>query len=209
MNTFVWSKHIKERLDGRPDGFVGRFYQKNAGKVWKPYIPMSDRPIRYLEIGVADGGNAIHVANSYCNHPDSKVYCVDPWMDYDEYDEYRGQQDKAWKTFNLNVTNSGHAHKFVVHRGVSDNVVPTFDDNFFDLILVDGNHETDFVYRDGVMALQKAKIGAYIVFDDYDPNGKVWPQTKQGVDQFVQEYSDKLEILGCNTVFQLIVKKLK
>lgn len=208
MSSFIWTKHVRKVSDGRPEGFIGRFYNKNPGKFWKPYIPIEDKPIQYLEIGVADGGNAIHVANSYCKHPASKLYCVDPWMDYDEYPEYKGQQDKAWQTVNTNIVNSGHAHKFVIHRGFSDDIVPTFEDNFFDIILVDGNHETDFVYRDGVMALQKVKVGGYIVFDDYDVFGNVWTQTKKGVDMFLQQYSNQVQILSYDAI-QLIVKRLK
>jgi predicted O-methyltransferase YrrM len=201
---FAWSR--KSKSDGRPIGFEGRYYNQNPGVNWSPYIPLQDKPITYLEIGCADGGNAIHIANSYCKHPQSKIYCVDPWMDYEEYPEYKGQQDIGWRTFNKNIQNSGHISKFVVNRGFSDDVVPTFQDEFFDLIFVDGNHETDYVYRDGVMSLQKAKKGGYIVFDDYTPIW--WPQTVKGVDMFLKEYSSKIQIVVAHDkLHQLIVKK--
>ena len=116
--------------------FEGRYYYKNPGINWSSFIPISYyTPINYLEIGVSDGGNAIHIANSYCKHPESKIYCVDPWMDYDEYPEYKGIQEKGWLTFNKNIQTSGSYSKFIVNRGLSEFVVPTFQDNFFDLLL--------------------------------------------------------------------------
>lgn len=207
MKTLSWIKHIKN-FDGRPSGFEGRYYNKNPGVNWKDHIPLEEKAITYLEIGVADGGNAIHIANSYCKHPDSKIYCVDPWIDYDEYPEYKGQQNIAWNTVNKNLLNSGHANKFIIHRGFSDDIVPTFQDNFFDIVLVDGNHETDYVYRDGVMALEKVKSGGYIVFDDYDLYNRYWPDTKKGVDMFLKDYADKIRLVSNDVVIQLIVQKL-
>lgn len=209
MKDLLWTKHVRACVDDRPENFIGRFYQKNPSKVWKYSIPIEDRPINYLEIGVADGGNAIHVANSYCKHPDSKIYCVDPWMDYDDYFEYKGDQQRAWYKVNKNIQNSGHAHKFVIHRGLSQDIVPTFQDNFFDIVYVDGNHETSFVYNDGVMAYQKAKVGGYIIFDDYDLSGYVWPKTKKGVDMFLDEYSSKVHPLEYSRKYQAIIKKLE
>ena len=199
---FAWSKTYKK--DGRPTGFEGRYYNRNAGINWSQFIPIENRPINYLEIGVADGGNAIHIANSYCKHPGSKIYCVDPWFDYDEYPEYKGVQDLAWSTFNKNIRNSGSFHKFIVNRGLSDSIVPTFQDEFFDIAFVDGNHETEYVYRDGVNAFNKVKSGGYIVFDDYS---KPWPQTVAGINQFLEEYKDKINVLMLGLFNQAIIKK--
>lgn len=205
MNSFIWTRKFK-KYDGRPSGFQGRYYRKNPGINWKPYIPLVEKPIKYLEIGCADGGNVIHIGDSYGKHPNSELYCVDPWIDYDEYPEYKGQQEIGWKTFNLNISHSNHFSKIRVHRGFSDDIVPTFKDSFFDIIYVDGNHETEYVYRDAVMSLKKVKTGGFIIFDDYDNN---WPQTVKGIDRFLDEYKNKLQIITNDAPFgQLIIKKI-
>ena len=92
--------------------------------------------------------------------------------------------------------------KVVVHRNFSHNVVPTFEDDFFDIAFIDGNHETEFVYKDGVMTFPKVKPGGVIIFDDYD-----WPQTRVGINKFVTEYSSKLTNIK-HTPFQLMAEKL-
>jgi hypothetical protein len=186
--------------------FEGRYYNKNPGINWSPFIPITDTPINYLEIGVLDGGNVIHIAKSYCKNSESKIYCVDPWMDYDDYPEYKGLQEKGWRTFNKNIQNSGNLEKFIIKRGLSEDIVPTFDNEFFDLIFVDGNHETEYVYADGKMAFDKVKPGGYIVFDDYVG---AWPQTVKGIDMFLNEYSSRIKILSKENYFwQVIVQKL-
>jgi predicted O-methyltransferase YrrM len=169
---------------------------------WTQFINIPNKPINYLEIGVLTGINTIRILATYCSHPDSKVYCVDPWKECDEYSEYKGQQDKNYLYFLWNIEQTGQKEKYVIKKEFSDTAVPSFEDNFFDLVLVDGNHETDFVYKDAVMCLPKTKPGGHIVFDDYD-----WPDTKKGIDKFLKDYKDQIEIVG-GTKFQLFIKKL-
>lgn len=195
-----WEKPFKN--DNRPIGTVGRYYNLNPSVNWSKYIPIENKPIKYLEIGVADGIHVIHISQSYCQHPESKIYCVDPWQDYDEYPEYKGVQDVAWKSFNTNIQTYNLQDKCVINRGFSDKIVPTFDDIFFDIIFVDGNHETEFVYKDGCMAFEKVKSGGYIVFDDYV---RRWSQTMAGIDKFLEEYKDKLKILHRGNFFQQVI----
>lgn len=176
-----------------PPGFVGLFFNQYPDKNWARHIPMPSGPINYLEIGCAHGGNAIIISKSYAKHPDSKLYCVDPWMDYDEYPEYKGAQETSWENFNRNIQKLSDPAKFVIKRGLSEDIVPTFPDKFFDLIFVDGNHETEYVYRDGLMSLEKVKIGGYIVFDDYSG---YWPQTKEGINKFIQTAGPRVRIVA-------------
>ena len=65
---------------------------------WTPFIPVESKPISYLEIGAFYGANLISVANTYAAHPDSKIAAIDPWIDYNEYPEYKGQQDTIYTT---------------------------------------------------------------------------------------------------------------
>lgn len=169
---------------------------------WMKYINLDyDSSIHYLEIGVFYGVHAIQVSEKLTN-PSSKVYCVDPWIDYDDYEEYKGKQSKILNTFTENISKCEHNNKFEIHRGFSDDIVPTFPDNYFDIIYVDGNHETEYVYRDGCMSFQKLKKGGYMIFDDYD-----WKQTKVGIDNFLEEYTGKIRVIS-DLHWQLTVQKL-
>jgi hypothetical protein len=181
-----------------------KYLRDNPGIKWINYIPVENKPIQYLEIGARVGENIIDMAKSYCQNPDSKIHCVDPWMDYDEYPEYKGQQDVTFDIFKTNT--SPYSNKIVVHRGFSDDIVPTFENDFFDMVYIDGNHETEYVYRDGLMALQKTKKGGYIIFDDYHV---FWSQTIKGIDKFLAEHSENVKILLKGGRFgQVILQKI-
>lgn len=181
---------------------------KSPNGWWAPHLQIDyDSPIKYLEIGTFYGIHAIQVSETLTN-PDSKIYCIDPWEDYDKYSEYKGQQNKIWNAFNENLSKCENRDKFEIYRGFSDDIVPTFPDNYFDIIYVDGNHETEYVYRDGCMSFQKLKKGGYMIFDDYD-----WKETQVGIDRFIDEHKNMLGFtfgitLSDKICYQAVIQKL-
>jgi len=153
-----------------------------------------DLPINYLEIGVFYGANLLSVANTYGLHPDSKLYGVDPWEDYDEYPEYKEQQSKIYDSFITNLQNSGVQDKVVLHRGYSNLEIPKFQDEFFDIIYIDGNHEPEYVLEDAVLSFRKLKKEGIMIFDDYRWGGP--DLTKRGIDGFLNGYHKRITYLG-------------
>lgn len=179
-----------------------RWLRENPGIRWRNMIVEPTNPINYLEIGVFKGETIIDMSKSYCKHPDSKMYCVDPWIDYEEYNEYKGKIETIHDIFVENMNKENLWDRIKVYRDFSHNVVPSLQDDFFDIAFIDGNHETEFVYKDAIMVLPKIKSGGTIIFDDYD-----WKETKLGIDTFLNEYSSQLKNVRYNT-YQLFVDKL-
>lgn len=203
MKNLIWQNQIAKST------LKGIDYGKNPAQTWSLAIAIENKPIQYLEIGVLHGRNLIKVEQSYCNHPDSKLVCIDPWFDYDGYSEYKTQQENSWKIFNHNVDAVNIRNKLVIHRNLSENIVPSLPDKSFDIIFIDGNHETEYVYKDGVMCFDKLKSGGYMIFDDYFYDNQHWQETKVGVDRFLDEYKDKLKIISfINSFYQCIIQKL-
>jgi hypothetical protein len=171
---------------------------------WFKHVDLNnykDRPINYLEIGTFHGANLLSVANTYGLHKDSKLYCIDPWEDYDEYPEYKNQQPDIYNSFIANVENSGSKDKIVVCRGYSNVEVPKLADDFFDIIYIDGNHEPEYVLEDAVLSFRKLKKNGILIFDDYGWGGP--DLTQRGIDGFLLGYHKKIHILGeyCSQVF--------
>lgn len=166
----------------------------------------SARPINYLEIGTLFGANLISVANTYGMHNDSKLYCIDPWEDYDEYPEYKNLQSSIYEQFVQNIEKSGHKDKICIKRGYSNAVVPALPDNFFDIIYIDGNHEPEYVLEDAVLSFRKLKVDGMMIFDDYGWGGP--DLTTRGIDAFLSGYHKRILNLGVvNT--QVFIKKLR
>ena len=153
-------------------------------------------PINYLEIGTYYGANILSVAKTYGFHIDSKLYCVDPWEDYDDYPEYKNEQYGIYKTFMDNIDNSGEKNKIIVNRGYSNVEIPKFDDLFFDIIYIDGNHEPEYVLEDAVLSFRKLKVGGILIFDDYGWGGP--DLTQKGIDGFLSGYQKRITYLGLN-----------
>jgi len=193
------NKDIVENFDGIAYRLADNWYGTIDVQKYK------SKPINYLEIGAFYGANLLSVANTYANHQESKLYAIDPWEDYDDYPEYKTEQNKIYKQFLENINSSKHKEKIIVNRGYSHTKISEFKDNFFDIIYIDGNHEPDYVLEDAVLSFRKLKNQGIMIFDDYGWGGP--DLTKRGIDSFVNGYHKKIEFLGMKQS-QVFVKKI-
>lgn len=183
--------------------FEGIIYRTESN--WGNYIRLFETPIRYLEIGTFFGANLFSVGESYAKHPESELHCIEPWCDYSEYPGYKGKIETVYETFLRNVENSGQKEKITIHRGYSNEKIPTFEDESFNIIYIDGNYEPEFVLEDAVLAFRKVKKGGYLIFGHYGWGGP--DLIKRGVDAFLQAYHKRIEILGTQQT-QVFVKRI-
>jgi hypothetical protein len=162
---------------------------------WFPFItPDPSSPIRYAEIGAFYGANMVSVAETYGSHPDSLLIAIDPWTDYVDYPEYKGQQMTIYDAFARNIERCGLRDRITVERGYSHEILPTLEDNSFDIIYIDGNHEPEYVLEDAVLSFRKLKTGGHLIFDDYGWGGP--DLTKRGIDAFMNGYHKRITVLG-------------
>jgi predicted O-methyltransferase YrrM len=160
---------------------------------WFGTIPIEDKPINYLEIGAFYGANLLTVAKTYGKNNASKLYCIDSWVDYNDYTEYKGQHKEIYKMFIENIRGSGESNKIKIINGFSNIELPKLDDEFFDIIYIDANHEPEYVLEDAVLAFRKLKQGGYMIFDDYGWGGD--DMTKSGIDGFINGYHKRLKVM--------------
>jgi len=165
--------------------FEGIKYKTAAN--WIGFVPQPTGPIRYLEIGVLCGNNVLSVEKLYASHPDSVLVCVDPWDEYVEYSEYKGEIQSYYEMFQRNTAHI--KDKLDVHRTYSHKVLPTFEDDSFDIIYIDGNHEPHYVMEDAVLAFRKLKVGGYLVFDDYEG-----PTIPPAIHAFLEGYKNRISM---------------
>jgi len=164
-----------------------------------------NKPIKYLEIGAFYGANLLSVEKTFASHEDSKLYCIDPWEDYTEYPEYKGQQSSIYESFLENIKNSGKGDKIEIRRGYSNTELLKFEDEFFDIIYIDGNHEPQYVLEDAVLSFRKLKKNGIMIFDDYGWGGP--DLTQRGIDAFISGYYKCIRKLGMRES-QVFIEKL-
>ena len=184
--------------------FEGTIYQ--TADNWFEKIPVNkDVPIKYLEIGTYYGGGLISVANSYGAHHDAELHCIDPWITYNEYPEYKGEIEDVFEAFKGNISRAGVDSKIKIHKGFSHEELPKLQNKYFDLIYIDGNHESKFVLEDAVLAFRKLVDGGWMIFDDYNDAA---PQTQRGIKSFLSGYSENIEFHGLHNC-QIFIRKIK
>jgi hypothetical protein len=144
------------------NNFDGEKYRLSDN--WFDFISVDENKIiNYLEIGTFYGANLLSVAETYGKNINSKLYCIDPWIDYDDYSEYKNKQNLIYETFLKNINNSINKNKIIINRGFSKDKILNFEDNFFDIIYIDGNHEPNYVLEDAVLSFRKLNQMGHLV----------------------------------------------
>ena len=134
---------------------------------WNQDLPfMNDRPIVYGEIGVYHGHNLVSAEKAFAHHPQSILYAIDPWMDYDEYPEYKGKQQTNYEYAMNNIKYAKIESKVRVIRKKSEEALLEFSDNYFDILYIDGSHVYEYVVKDCELSKSKVKRGGYLIIDD-------------------------------------------
>jgi hypothetical protein len=192
-NTMTESEYDYSRINefekGQlPTGFLGDVY--NISYKWLSIIPEPIEPVKILEIGIYHGANVCSYMKTYAKHPKSEVHCIDPYIDYQEYPEYKEKQTTNYSIFMNNISKLAPVdlNKIYFYRDLSSTILSQLKDDSFDIIFIDGNHETRYVLEDAVLCHRKIKQCGWIIFDDVHD-----PQVISGVNAFLGINSDLFE----------------
>jgi hypothetical protein len=163
-----------------------------TAKNWLPFMkPGQIRPFNYLEIGVFCGHTIVIFERMFGRHKDTRLYGIDPWnLINEEYDE-KFDHTSNYSHCLTNILNTGRPEKFDLRKGFSHIEIHKLEDNYFDVIYIDGNHQSANVMEDAVLSFRKLKSEGFMIFDDYD-----WDSVKKAVDAFSTAYSDKISWVG-------------
>ena len=164
--AYDYSKISELEKSFLPFGFQGNVY--NLSYKWEEIFPATRNPVRILEIGGYHGANVCSLTKTYAVHTSSEIHVVDPWQDYDGYDEYQDKQSNNYSIFINNIAKlpAWDLSKIYLHRMKSEDIDKRFADDMFDIIYIDGNHLTKYVLEDSIVCLKKVKKGGWIVWDD-------------------------------------------
>lgn len=152
------------------------------------------RPRFIIEVGTWKGGSAIHMAQLTREHcPGARIVCVDTWLGArnflfpDPYPDVDLQRVNGWPMVYYQFLAN------VCHTGTQDVIVPFPTTSLiaarflaaggyrFDLIYIDGSHDTQDVFHDLESYLPLLAPGGVIFGDDYD-----MPSVRAAVDAFMQ-----------------------
>jgi hypothetical protein len=143
---------------------------------------------RICEIGVFMGEFARVLASTQ----PSLLVLVDPWAGMCSSGDADGNnvQDVFLPNAYKSVLEWARPLPFVeVNRGYSTDILPIFDNNFFDIVYIDSAHDYHTTKRELELAWLKVKPGGFITFHDYEMNpSKAKHHYEFGVKQAVDEF---------------------
>jgi len=133
-----------------------------------------------VEVGVDRGlmSKAICMAN-----PGVKLYCVDPWITYDEYGDIRDQNQI--EANELKARERLAEFDVTIIKKASMEAVKYFAPNSVDFVWIDGNHAFDWVMEDIIYWSRIVRPGGIVAGHDYGTKYPYW-----GVIQAVNAYVD-------------------
>ena len=148
-------------------------YEKKVEKS-KPHWPPPQ--IKMLEIGSHMGESTMMFASSNIF---SEIHCVEPFEGYEKFnDENNYDWNFIQEQFNINTR---FFDNIILHKDFSYNIVNNFEDESFDFIYIDANHEYEHIKRDIEMYLPKLKKDG--IFGGHDYNEEHWLGVVQAVNE--------------------------
>lgn len=134
------------------------------------FLSSPDDPRCILEIGSYEGLSACYFSDEWLNHPDSKLFCVDP---FDLGDVTTDLTTETETNFRANIARSKNASKITLFKMYSRNFYaiqnqrPSVPIDIFDIIYIDGSHLPADIIMDMTQCYRLLKPGGIMWMDDY------------------------------------------
>ncbi len=169
--------------------------------LWKNMIDVSGD---FLEIGAFEGRSCIWLLENYsCN-----VTVIDTFDGSEEHAGMNINNDDLFQVFQENTKSFQDRIKVIRKRSL-DGLIELYPAQF-DLIHVDGSHQSRDVYTDVGLAWNMLKPGGIMICDDYDwirhhYQNTPWMTPKPALDGFLASFQDYEEL---HKDYQLILRKI-
>tara|TARA_B100000035_G_scaffold235371_1_gene203623 strand:- start:4956 stop:5627 length:672 start_codon:yes stop_codon:yes gene_type:complete len=167
-----------------------------------------------LEIGSFEGQSACYFSKKITN---GEIHCLDTWKGDEDLREKKMDFNIIERNFDKNIKLANEINpsvNFLKYKNESYKQLSKFiaqgKENFFDLIYIDGAHDSQNVLFDAVTSFKLVKEGGIIVFDDYlweNKDKNIINSPKFAIDSFVNIFSNKIYVIR-HFLYQLYVVKI-
>jgi hypothetical protein len=145
-----------------------------------------NKVVNYLEIGTREGDSLKRVVKN--NSHITTIIVADMWGSL-----YGGSGRNSHNHISQLLTSIGYKNSITFLDGDSKTTIPTlFDDykNFFDLILVDGDHSYDGGMSDLINVFPLCRSNGHILFHDIVHPSHLY--LEKCFDEFISKYNDNI-----------------
>lgn len=162
--------------------------------------------IQFLEIGCFEGKASLWLMENVLTAPTAKLHVCDTFKGSDEHADAGMDFSPVKERFYKNL--QPHLDKMQIYEMPSKQLAPHIGLLDFDLIYIDGSHDSRDVIRDALLAHDHIKQGGLIIFDDYEWKAYTdpWRNPRPAVDAFLSIFLAEYSVL--HKGYQVILKKL-
>jgi len=154
--------------------------------------------INMLEIGAYEGRSTVWFLENILTDITSSIVCIDPHVQ---------------ANFHHNISEFKNKLQLIEKKSQIALRDPYFADERFDIIYVDGNHDSCDVLEDAVLSFRSLKKGGIMIFDDYEWKKEMYigdigaplTEPKLGIDCFMKVFDNKYKLL--HKAWQVIILK--
>jgi len=106
-------------------------------------------------------------------------------------------EDSIYINFTHNISFFQDKIDFIIHRGYSQQILPTLEDKY-DFIYIDASHKADDTFIDAYYAHKMLKVGGLVIFDDFEWKDSNRPHVvdspELGIRQFFTMYDESYQL---------------
>lgn len=169
-------------------------------------------PKTVIEIGVFEGETTFNMSQMISQSVEGyKHYAIDPFDTSADLPEENISSTKEIFLNNLKESRPGLV-EFMNMKSFDALIELRNRGVKADLIYVDGDHRAPEVLQDAVLGFELLNIGGVMLFDDsvvWRYKGDITNSPKIAVDNFIQCYWDRLEVLEIPNGYQLAIRRKK
>lgn len=169
-------------------------------------------PKTVIEIGVFEGETTFNMSQMISQNVEGyKHYAIDPFDTSADLPKENVSSTKEIFLNNLKESSQGLV-EFMNMKSFDALIELRNRGVKADLIYVDGDHRAPEVLQDAVLGFELLNIGGVMLFDDcvvWRYKGDITNSPKIAVDNFIQCYWDRLEVLEIPNGYQLAIRRKK
>jgi predicted O-methyltransferase YrrM len=219
--SLAFTDLVRGRGESGSEGLMSGYefsehYFAHLVPIWTALFSASrPRITKVLEIGSYEGGSSVWILENLLKSG-GELHCIDTWKGGVEHRKHKMLEVEA--RFDRNIEKAlakTSRAKIFKHTGESRikliELMTSGHLSSFDLVYVDGSHESADVLCDLVGAFQLCKVQGLIICDDYlwgyEDNLRFSP--KLAIDSFVNCYNNKIKILVKMPLYQMYFVKTR
>lgn len=155
-----------------------------------------------LEIGCFEGLSSVFFADHLLGNPKSTLTCVDPFLTIEDNDHRNLLNNNEEQNFDYNISVCRNSDKVTIHKITSDKFFET-NTKTYNIIYIDGCHETDFIRRDMENSFAVLESGGIMWMDDYRGGDGI--KIRKAMDAVLEKYKNQYDLIHVG--YQIAIRK--